>query len=185
LINNLRICNTATKANSLPSHCNFCGLRHNNNKFPFVCASCDNPVFYNPIPVGIGMLPFYNRDHDLGFLLVRRTVKPHIGELCLPGGFIDWNESWQEGISREVYEETNIETDPSEFNLVSVNSTPDNKRTLIFGMSEMTRSYGSIENFNPTNETSELVIGTKGIKLCFPLQQNIFDTVARLWSIRE
>jgi 8-oxo-dGTP pyrophosphatase MutT (NUDIX family) len=122
-------------------------------------------------------LPFTRlySDHDVGFLLVRRSVKPHIGGLCFPGGFIDWGESWQEGMSREIYEETNVITDPNEFDLISVNSTPDNKRILIFGMSKIIRRYDSVDNFISTNETSELVIGCTETKLCFSLHQQIFD----------
>lgn len=43
-------------------------------------------------------------------LLVKRGIEPGYGKWALPGGYLDWDESLEEGVIREVKEETGIET---------------------------------------------------------------------------
>src|SRR5205823_3527884 len=115
------------------SHCGFCGIQYTVLGWPRKCSCCGNSTFRNPIPVAVGLVPF-KKNNSLGILLVKRAIQPKIGELCLPGGFVDYLETWQEAISREIREETSIITDPQEFKLVGAHSTPDNSRILIFGL---------------------------------------------------
>jgi ADP-ribose pyrophosphatase YjhB (NUDIX family) len=42
-------------------------------------------------------------------LLVKRDVEPHKGEWCLPGGFMELDETPEESCLRELKEETNLE----------------------------------------------------------------------------
>ena len=44
-------------------------------------------------------------------LVCRRAKEPAKGTLDLPGGFIDMNETGEEGVSREVLEETELKVD--------------------------------------------------------------------------
>jgi 8-oxo-dGTP diphosphatase len=48
-------------------------------------------------------------------LLTRRAIEPFKDKWCLPGGHIDPMETAQEGIAREVLEETNIRINPTFF----------------------------------------------------------------------
>ena len=43
-----------------------------------------------------------------GLLVIRRNMAPHIGRLALPGGYIEFHETWQAGAARELYEEAGI-----------------------------------------------------------------------------
>lgn len=160
------------------SHCGFCGTAYQKVgtvSWPLKCSSCNNITFRNPIPVAVGMLPFITNEQKFGLLLVQRGIKPFIGELCLPGGFVDWGESWQEAITREIFEETNVITDPNEFLLQDLHSTPDNTRILIFGISRKLRNIKEIENFKPTNETDSVLIGDQFTQLCFSLHQKVYN----------
>lgn len=156
-------------------HCSFCGNKYKSDLWPRVCSCCKNTTFRNPIPVAVGILPFKSKDNNYGLLLVRRNIKPFIGELCLPGGFINWGESWQQAISREVEEETFVKTDPDEFNFANIHSTPDGTRVLIFGYTDKIRNYDMLTNFKETNETSELLIGDNLTELCFSLHQSVYN----------
>lgn len=50
------------------------------------------------------------KDADGRLLTVRRGREPAKGTLDLPGGFIDPEETAEEGVSREVFEETGLTT---------------------------------------------------------------------------
>jgi 8-oxo-dGTP diphosphatase len=157
------------------SHCGYCGVKSTMPLNTYKCVSCNNTTFRNPIPVAVGLLPFVTIDNNFGLLLVKRAIKPYVGELCLPGGFVNWGESWQEAVSREIFEETSVITQPNEFLLKDVHSTPDNARILIFGYSRQVRSVKEIENFKPTNESSATLVGLHDTKLCFSLHQLVYN----------
>ena len=159
------------------SHCTCCGTQHTGIGWPKTCGSCNSTEYKNPLPVAVGLLPFRTKGGKVGILLARRSIKPSIGELCLPGGFINYEESWQEAISREVQEETMIKAHPSEFFSVGIHSTPDKTRILIFGATKTIRDADELRNFTETNETSEILIGDINTKLCFSLHQLVYDNL--------
>lgn len=162
------------------SHCSYCGEKYDDEWTKLqnlkTCQCCNNISYRNPIPVAVGILPFVNFENGRGLLLVQRSIKPFIGEFCLPGGFINWGESWQQCLTREIYEETHIITNPDEFELANTYSTPDNTRILIFGLSKRIRSVKILDNFEATEETSSVKIGFHNDKLCFSLHQNVYNT---------
>ena len=66
-----------------------------------VCSSCGLVFYRNPLPAVILVLL-----KDKKILIARRANPPALGELCLPGGFMDLGESPEEAAERELYEET-------------------------------------------------------------------------------
>ena len=48
-------------------------------------------------------------------LLVKRGQEPGIGQWSLPGGRLEPQEAWQDGVEREVEEETGLKVDCGEF----------------------------------------------------------------------
>ncbi len=160
---------------SIQTYCTYCSKAFDCKTYPKLCKCCNNTTFRNPIPVAVGLLPFRASSGKTGLLLVERNIKPFIGGLAFPGGFIDWNESWREAISREIFEETSVVTDPDEFSLVNLESTPDNTRVLIFGVSNKIRTGHDLSNFKSGNETSNIIIGSSHTELCFSLHQSVFN----------
>jgi ADP-ribose pyrophosphatase YjhB (NUDIX family) len=104
---------------------------------------------------------------DGGILCIRRGIPPHVGKLALPGGFIDLGESWQAACSREVQEETGLLIDAKSITDFRVRSAPDST-LLVFGCSAPI-GKADLPDFQPTNETTELVVVREPIELAFSL----------------
>jgi ADP-ribose pyrophosphatase YjhB (NUDIX family) len=89
--------------------CSYCGeklihksFQEKNHRY---CQTCDRIHYENPFPAVAALVP--NQDGQL--LLVKRAVEPAKGTWCLPGGFIEIDESIEEAVLRELKEETGIE----------------------------------------------------------------------------
>ncbi len=76
-----------------------------------VCGACGLHLYYNPCAaVGVFLV-----DSNERVLFIRRAKDPAAGKLGLPGGFIDNNESAEDGLRREVMEEVGMELGEIEF----------------------------------------------------------------------
>ena len=78
---------------------------------PFRCAACGLVFFFNPTVAAAAFVS----DGARRLLFVRRAKEPHAGKLGVPGGFIDFGESAEEGVRREVREEVGLELDGLSF----------------------------------------------------------------------
>ena len=89
--------------------CSYCGEKLTNKSFQErnhrYCQTCDRIHYENPFPAVAALVP--NQGKQL--LLVKRAVEPAKGRWCLPGGFIEIDESIEEAVLRELKEETGIE----------------------------------------------------------------------------
>ena len=70
-----------------------------------VCPECEHVVFYSPKLVVVGLLV-----QDEKVLLVRRGMNPGKGLWGMPGGYVDLGEVLEDAVSREIWEETGLET---------------------------------------------------------------------------
>ncbi len=89
-------------------YCHFCGkkltekyVEGRNRKY---CTKCREPIYENPIPATCTIVA----DSRNRILLVKRSVEPKIGHWCLPGGFMELDETPEEAALRELKEETGI-----------------------------------------------------------------------------
>lgn len=111
------------------AHCTFCGARFLPGlSWPRRCGACGETSYLNPSPVAVAVQPVGG-----GLLAVRRGIAPARGRLALPGGFIDVGETWQAAVSRELFEETGVQTDPTTITLYDTVSAPDGT-ILVFGL---------------------------------------------------
>lgn len=82
------------------------------------CTVCGYVHYVNPVPaVGIVI------EMDGGLVLIRRNHPPHQGRWALPSGYIEADESAEEGAIREAEEETGLRVEIIE--LAGVNSFPE------------------------------------------------------------
>jgi 8-oxo-dGTP diphosphatase len=68
------------------------------------CPQCRLPLYENPVPAVCAVV----RDARGRILLVQRKVPPHVGEWCLPGGFMELGETPEAAVLRELKEETGL-----------------------------------------------------------------------------
>ena len=87
-------------------YCPRCGSNHFGiNDFKSKkCGDCGFIFYFNPIAATVAVI--VNEKNEL--LVARRAKEPAKGTLDLPGGFTDSFETAEEGVSREVAEETGL-----------------------------------------------------------------------------
>lgn len=130
--------------------------------------------YLSPSPVAVLLLPV-----DAGVLVIRRGIAPHIGELALPGGFIDHEEEWRAAAARELFEETGIRVSAEGIVERRVISAPGGT-LLIFGEAEPVRG-ADLPAFVPNHEVLERLVIHQPVPLAFELHGQV---VAEFFSRR-
>jgi len=69
-----------------------------------VCAGCGFQIYLNTAAAVAGLI--FDRDGRL--MAVRRNHEPRAGLLDLPGGFVDFGETAEEALTREIREELGV-----------------------------------------------------------------------------
>ena len=153
--------------------CSYCGTKYPEPLlYPRTCASCTVTIWANPIPVSVVLVPVVD-GAQTGLLVVRRAIAPQQGKLAIVGGFLEEHESWQEGGTREIREETGAIVDPASLETMWFTSSfPKPNRLLLFSVAAPIPRT-SLPAFHEDKETSErgLVFGPDGLAevFAFPL----------------
>lgn len=92
---------------ALFKYCPQCGSAHfeENNEKSKRCADCGFVYYFNPSAATVAFI--LNQKEEL--LVCRRGKEPAKGTFDLPGGFLDMYETGEQGVAREVLEETGLE----------------------------------------------------------------------------
>ena len=90
-------------------YCPKCGSSHFviHNEKSKRCETCGFVYYFNPSAATVALI--LNKRGEL--LVCRRAKDPAKGTLDLPGGFIDSYETGEEGVIREVMEETGLKVE--------------------------------------------------------------------------
>lgn len=94
-------------------YCPVCGSAHfeQNDEKSRKCNNCGFEYYMNPSASAVAFI--INSKHEL--LVTRRAKEPAKGMLDLAGGFCDIGETAEEGVVREVKEETNLDVIQSDY----------------------------------------------------------------------
>jgi 8-oxo-dGTP diphosphatase len=155
-------------------HCGYCGNAYPpGSPWPRVCPNCGETTWRNPLPVGLVLVPVeMDDDGPLGLILVRRDIEPARGQLCVPGGFIEFGETWNEGAARELREETGLPAIADDVALFDVQST--GAHILIFGIVDP-RPIGTLPEPAAAHESSGWVIIRKPQVVAFPTHTVVIE----------
>jgi ADP-ribose pyrophosphatase YjhB (NUDIX family) len=130
------------------SHCGSKKLQHKipegDNRLRYVCRDCKTIHYQNPNVV-VGCLPVYKEK----ILLAKRAIEPRKGLWNLPCGFLENEETVEEGALRETLEETGVEVQLKY--LHTVYNLPHAQQVYLIFLAEMNNL-----NFHPTPESEEV-----------------------------
>ena len=155
-------------------HCTHCGAAHTAAGWPKTCPACERTTWKNPTPVAVALVPVDSSDAGPGLLAIRRAIEPGHGKLALPGGYIDFGETWQAAVAREVREETDLIVDPDRVELFAVHSPPGGQVVLIFGQTAAV-ALDDLPAFQATTETSERTVVRAPTEMAFPLHSLVVE----------
>ena len=115
--------------------CPFCGCQLTGkwieSRTRLFCPDCNRPIYENPIPATAAVV--FKKNHEV--LLVKRNVEPKTGQWCLPGGFLELDESPENGCLRELKEETGLEGKIHRWAGNVLSESPIYKSVLVMGYS--------------------------------------------------
>lgn len=94
-------------------YCPKCGSKNfiENNFKSKKCQDCQFTYYFNSCGASVALI--LNSEKQL--LVATRASDPAKGTFDLPGGFIDMYETAEEGVCREVKEETGLDVDKAEY----------------------------------------------------------------------
>lgn len=158
------------------AHCSYCGSPFPPEfGWPRDCPRCGAVSYRNPLPVAVALLPVRRAGDPPGLVVVRRAIGPQQGRLALPGGFVEYGETWQRAVVRELAEETGITADVEEVRLADALSSPGG-HLLVFGLLAE-RDADRLPPSVPTDETEGWEFLPAPVELAFPLHTR----AARCW----
>lgn len=117
------------------------------------CPSCGYVHYHNPVPAAGGIIVKDDR-----VLLVRRKFEPKAGDWSLPAGFMEYGESSEECVIRELKEETGLIGIVK--NLVGVYAAGDDPRSRVVLIIYHLEVVGGTET--PGDDASEIGYFARG-----------------------
>jgi len=148
----------------------------------FKCSNCGLNYFINPAPAVAVILEY----PDGSIVLTRRKFDPRKDTFDLPGGFVDMNESIEDAVKREIFEELHISITEMKY----IGSFPN--EYVFKGVSYFTCDMAFVCKLNnntilkPADDVSEaILIKTKDIdyqQISFPSITNILKRYINLKS---
>lgn len=117
--------------------------------------------FSNPVPIAVAIVPYKNK-----LVGIRRGIEPRKGQIAFPGGYINSGETFQQALSRELFEETGLTVSEDAWEVFHIGDSLQSNRILIFGVCKEIQNIDL--NFK-SEETQEVMLIDGATPLAFPL----------------
>ena len=111
-------------------------IPENDNRERMVCKDCNFTYYDNP-KIVVGVLPIYKGK----LLLCKRAIEPKQGLWTFPCGFLEHDETLEEGAIREAKEEAGIDVTIKD--ILILYSVPHVHQIHIFFLGELANDYFS------------------------------------------
>ncbi len=132
--------------------------------------------YHNPIPVAVCIVPVMVRQaggSSVSLLGIVRGVPPALGEVALPGGYVDELEDLKVAASRECREETGLVLAPADWLLHTARTSPRN-RLQIFMLHRHTLDERALDTCQADGaEVRSITLIDQDTQLGFPLHQEV------------
>lgn len=135
------------------------------------CPTCGN---YNHRSISIDALIIT----DNKILLIKRGSEPYKGLWALPGGHLDWDETLEEAVIREVKEETGLKV--TSINFLKVYSTPSRHPRQLIAVAYQVETSGKPQAGDDARELKFFPFANLPKQLAFDHQHIIDDHLRNL-----
>jgi ADP-ribose pyrophosphatase YjhB (NUDIX family) len=111
---------------------------------------------------------------DGKILLIKRGREPFMGYWALPGGYVEWDESAEESVVREVAEEVGVNVDS--WRLIGVYSAPDRHPKQVINIAFAVKVSGHPQAGDDALELKWYPLNDLPIQLAFDHKKIISDS---------
>ncbi len=111
-------------------------------------------------------------------LLVKRGQDPEKGLWGTPGGFVDWDETVEDTVVREVKEETSL--DVKNLKLVGVFSSPKRHPKQVINLVYLVEAVGDLKHSDDAIDVKWFDLNKLPDRLAFDHKQNIIEALKLL-----
>lgn len=128
--------------------------------------------YNSPSPVAVGLIQVQDGE-TIKILAIRRGISPKLGELALPGGFVDNMEETDDAVVREVLEETGLLTYKNDYSKIGKSKITHNNNLLEFYLNKNIYPKSIVNTLILNSEVLEFVLIDATTPLAFPLHEDI------------
>jgi ADP-ribose pyrophosphatase YjhB (NUDIX family) len=133
-------------------------------KMKLACPRCQYVFWNNPLVVSIGVVP---SPDGKGMLLIKRAIPPKIGMYALAGGFLEPKEDPEQGVVREVFEESGLRV--RVIRLLWMVGLPNANEILVFYLCEAVG--GELTKSEETSEVAYFPFDQLPTDIAFPTHE--------------
>lgn len=113
--------------------------------------------------------------NDKKVLLIKRGKEPDKGLWGVPGGYVDWDETAEDTVKREVKEETNL--DVNKVTLIGVSSSPKRHPKQAINIVYKVETEGQPKHGDDAQDLKWFDLDSLPPKMALDHKQNVLDAL--------